>query len=143
MVAVVKSKRQLDLEFGRECERLAIPVLNAFFKEEHVRDPNWYDRWDFWNPTRSTRREVKGRRIGSKDYKTALVNNSKIINHKDGINYTYIWYYTDGWYYLEYDANVWTKENGFFVAPQSTLRDGKWETEDCMNVPHRFLKPMV
>ena len=135
-----KSKKQLDLEFGAIGERMAIPVLNNFFGGSHIKSSFSHDRWDYsveGNP--NIRRELKSRRIAHNQYGTAVLNHSKITNQKPNVNYTYVWHYTDGWFYLDYDPNVWTKENGFIITMMDCWRDGVCERQPVINVPHQYL----
>jgi len=146
---IAKSKKQMDIEFGRISEQEMLPVLNKVFGEEHHKEKlpsgeeHEFDRHDFWNATRTKKKELKTRRIGHTDYSTAVVNNSKIINQDPKIAYTYIWKYTDGVFYLDYDKTLWTKDNGFYVSMMKCWRDGVCEEQPVMNVPRRYLNRLA
>jgi len=138
-----KSKKQLDLEFGDEGERLAVPIMDRFFGGSHRKSENDHDRWDYFTDDNGIRRELKSRRIRHDEYATALLNQSKINNQDPNIKYTYVWHYTDGWFYLDYDPVLWTKENGFITTMMECWRDGRCERQPVINIPHRHLRRMV
>ena len=143
------SKKQRDIAFGKINEREMLPLIDLVFGEKHHKEllpsgeENEYDRHDFFNETHTKKKELKSRRISSKDYSTAIVNQSKIDHQDPKIEYTYIWKYTDGLFFLPYDKTVWTKDNGFYTSVMKVWRDGCCEEQPVMNVPHRHLKPMV
>lgn len=138
-------KKAMDIQFGKKTEEEVLPILNAFFGEEHHKgtlpngEVNEYDRWDFWNKSKTKKKELKGRRIAHDAYPTALLNYSKIANQLPNVDYTYIWKYTDGIYYLPYDKTLW---DTFKISPMSVWRDGRCETQPCINVPHQHLIPL-
>lgn len=139
------SKKQLDIQFGKKKEQEVCPLLETFFGEKlhKARLPNGeeneYDRWDFLNETETKRFELKGRRIKHDKFPTALLNQSKITNQLPNVDYTYIWDYTDGIYYLPYTKELW---DTFPVSSMSVWRDGRCETQPCINVPHEHLIPL-
>ncbi len=136
------SKKQQDIEFGRMTEHEVLPILDAFFGEPHHKETlpngevNEFDRWDFWNESKTKKKELKGRRIKHDKFPTALLNASKIRNQLPSVDYTYIWKYTDGIYYLPYTKELW---DTFKVTSMSVWRDGRCETQPCINVPHEHL----
>jgi len=141
------SKRQADVTFGKKSEMEMIPFLNKYYGEEHFKGvlPNGevdeYDRHDFWNASKTAKRELKTRRITHTQYSTALINQSKILNQDPNVAYTYIWKYTDGIYFLDYDKTVW---DTFYVKKNHTVyRDGRYEIQPVIEVPSTLLKQMV
>jgi hypothetical protein len=139
------SKKEQDIQFGRMTEHEVLPILDQFFGEPHHKETlpngevNEYDRWDFWNESKTKKKELKGRRIKHDAYPTALLNASKIRNQLPSVDYTYIWKYTDGIYYLPYTKTLW---DTFKVTSMSVWRDGRCETQPCLNVPHQHLIPL-
>jgi len=145
MNKVFINKKQQDIDFGRMTENEVLPILNEFFKEPHHKETlpngevNEYDRWDFWNESQTKKKELKGRRINHNKFPTALLNYSKIRNQSPSVEYTYIWKYNDGIFYLPYDKALW---DTFDVTSMSVWRDGRCETQPCINVPHQHLIPL-
>ena len=146
-VVVRMSKRLADMKFGKQSEEVMIHFLNAFYGEEHHKEtlPNGevdeYDRHDFWNASRSAKRELKTRRICHTQYPTALINQSKITHQDPNVKYTYIWKYTDGVFYLDYDKTLW---DTFNVKKNHTVyRDGRYEIQPVIEVPSTLLKAMT
>ena len=143
------SKKSLDIAFGKINEQEMLPLLDTFFKDTHHKEKlasgeeNEYDRHDFWNGDRTKKKELKTRRIRHDEYNTAVVNKSKIVHQDPSVAYTYIWKYTDGCFYLDYDAQLWTEENGFYTSMMNVWRDGRCESQPVMNVPRKYLKPLV
>lgn len=143
------SKKAMDIEFGKVSEQEMLPVLDKFFKDTHHKEKlpsgeeNAYDRHDFWNADKSKKKELKTRRIRHDEYNTAVVNKSKIVNQDPNVAYTYIWKYTDGCFYLDYDKELWNESNGFYTSMMNCWRDGVCETQPVLNVPRKYLKPLV
>jgi hypothetical protein len=148
MVATPKTKKQMDIEFGRINEQAMLPIINRVFGEEHHKEKlpsgeeNEYDRHDFWNTARTKKKELKTRRIRHDEFATAVVNHSKIVNQDPSVEYTYIWKYTDGCYYLPYDADLWKADKGFYISSMRCWRDGVCEEQPVMNVPRHYLIPL-
>lgn len=133
------SKKEMDAQFGSLAEKEFLPLLNNFYGETYTKSANPMERFDFYNEKKTRHVELKARRIRHNVFDTAVVNFSKILNHKVGISYVYFWKYVDGWFYLPYDRELWTKENGFYVSKMKVERDGTWEVQDIMNIPRGYL----
>jgi len=139
-MAISKTTRAEDMEFGRKNEESTVGILTNIFGEEMSFNGRW-DVLDWSNKTKTIWAELKSRRISVSDYETGIVGLNKVQSCTDpNLKYYFFFKYTDGLYYIKY-------KKALFDTFDTNMNYKRGERPDCSNnpsavvyVPIRLLK---
>lgn len=95
-----------DLAFGLGKEKLVLPIITKFFKDDIKFTQYKFSTFDFQG--KKYKYELKSRTNNYAEFKETLLPESKIINNK-GKPIKYLFCFMDGLYYIKYNEKKFSK----------------------------------